>query len=107
MKRKEEKKREAYYANPFALPPECDPLCLVRQCFHKYENKGSFSQGRGYLRYYENFRPVCGVRMSQGCPSTRRASSEELNKEKARELLLLPRIPKKIKDALLLVCQQV
>lgn len=68
---KEEKKREAYYADPLALPPECDLLCMFRVCLNKYEDKGAFSQGRGYNSYNTTFRPACATRLNSGCPSWR------------------------------------
>jgi hypothetical protein len=63
----EKKRAEDYYADDLALPPECDVLCPFRQCYHKYHNKGSYTPGRGYTQYYQEFRPVCGTRMAHGC----------------------------------------
>jgi len=71
MNKKEEKRREEYYADELALPPECDVLCPFRPCFNKYEDKGSFSVGRGYTSYSETFRPACGTRLNHGCPHWR------------------------------------
>ena len=100
MNKATEKQRNRYYDNPFALPPECDTLCLVRSCFNKYENRGNYSQGRGYTSYYTDFRPVCGTRMCQGCPSWRNTDSDQLSVDRARELLTEKRVPRKIRDAL-------
>ncbi len=63
----EEKKRDKYYADELIMPPECDLLCRFRTCYNKYENKGVYSQGRGYLSYHSEFKPACGVRMDRGC----------------------------------------
>ena len=78
MNKAEEKKREVYYANDLVMPPECDKLCRFRKCYHKSENKGSFSVGRGYTSYHEKFYPSCGVRMCHGCPD--RDGNVDLNK---------------------------
>lgn len=48
-----------YYEDDLALPPEADHLCLFRPCLQKYEDKGSFTPGRGYTSYHEDFRPAC------------------------------------------------
>ena len=100
MKKSEELKREKYYANVFSLPPECNPLCLVRSCFNKYENKGSFSVGRGYTSYHDEFYPACGTRMNCGCPSSRDSGNEEFDINKAKELLSHKEVPTRIKEAL-------
>lgn len=93
-------KRETYYANDFILPPECDALCIIRTCYNKYEDKGSFSQGRGYTSYYKDFRPACGTRLCHGCPSTRNKENETFDIECAKEILSRKGIPKKFKNAI-------
>lgn len=95
-----DRKRQRYYDDPFALPPECDPLCLIRPCFNKYENKGNFSPGRGYTSYHKDFSPACGTRMCHGCPSFRNKENDELDVSKAVELLSMKPIPLKIKEIL-------
>ena len=70
-KRIQEKRRSDYYSNDLMLPPECDVLCKFRPCFNKYEDKGSFSYGRGYTSYHEKFCPACGSRLNHGCPEWR------------------------------------
>lgn len=67
----QEKKREEYYGNDYIMPPECDACCRFRDCYNKYENRGSFTPGRGYTSYHSDFRPACGTRLSHGCPSRR------------------------------------
>ncbi len=67
MKKSEELKREKYWSDELILPPECDLLCRFRSCYHKGEDKGSFTQGVGYTRYYETFNPCCMSRLSHGC----------------------------------------
>ena len=65
-----ERAREKYYGNEWIMPPECDPLCLARKCYNKYEDKGGFAMGRGYTSYYtDKFVPVCCTRMCRGCPT--------------------------------------
>lgn len=66
---------DAYYADELKMPPECDDLCRFRRCYHKSTNKGSYTICRGYTRYYDDFRPVCGTRHAHGCPSARRDNS--------------------------------
>jgi len=83
MNRQEEKRRNAYYTDPLALPPECDCLCPFRPCFNKYENKGSFSTGRGYTSYSSTFRAACGTRLSHGCPLWRGESEDKVDMLKA------------------------
>lgn len=97
MNKKEEAKRKRYYEDNFALPPECDSLCLARKCFNKYENKGSYSQGIGYTRYYPDFRPVCATRAFHGCPFIRLSPEDKISIEKIKELLTVNKIPGKIK----------
>lgn len=84
---KQEKARAAYYADPLALPPEADALCLLRPCYNKYENKGSYSTGRGYTSSYSTFKPACATCMNQGCPSNRGKPDEELSVHKAAKVL--------------------
>ena len=67
MTQKEQKKREKYYSDPLAMPPECDPLCRFRGCYNKGEDKGTFSPGRGYTSYYKTFNPACMQRLHHGC----------------------------------------
>ena len=50
------------------LPPECDSLCEYRNCFHKGENNGTFSLGRGYTSFFKTPEYVCMTRMLNGCP---------------------------------------
>ena len=50
------------------LPSECDALCPKRQCFHLGEDKGTYSQGRGYTSYHEKPIPCCMTRLIHGCP---------------------------------------
>ena len=102
MNKKEELKRKRYYEDPFALPPECDSLCLARKCFNKYENKGPYSQGRGYTRYYPDFRPICATRCFHGCPFIRLSPEDKISIDKINELLTIKKIPGKIKRELLL-----
>jgi len=85
VNQKESKKREAYYADETALPPECDCMCPFRPCFSKYENKGSFSPGRGYTSYSETFRPACGTRLSRGCPAWRGKPDDRVDIRRALE----------------------
>lgn len=101
MKKSEETKRSKYYSDEFALPPECNKLCLVRNCFHKYENKGTFSVRRGYTSYYEEFKPACCTRMNHGCPDTRDKEYEEFELEKVKEFLAKDKLPKHLKKILL------
>jgi hypothetical protein len=71
MNKKEEAKKTKYYADEDIIPPECDELCRFRMCYHKTENKGTFKVGQGYISYHDDFRPVCGVRMNNGCGDQR------------------------------------
>ena len=75
--------REEYYNNSLILPPECDVLCPYRRCYNKYENKGSFTPGKGYTSYSKVFTPACGTRMSSGCPSWRDEANDEANLPRA------------------------
>lgn len=47
---------------------ECGKFAWWKSCFCPGENKGTFSQGRGYTSYYKNPKKVCGTRMFHGCP---------------------------------------
>lgn len=76
-------KRELYYDDPLILPPECDVLCPFRPCYNKYENKGSFTPGVGYTKYSSTFQPVCGTRMTCGCPVWRRRENDKVDVKKA------------------------
>lgn len=89
MKKKaiEEKKRNDYYSNEYSMPPECDACCKFRPCYNKYENKGSFSPGRGYVDYYSEFYPACGTRMNSGCPSHRNCFDDSFDELEAMEFL--------------------
>ena len=77
--------REEYYNDNLILPPECDVLCPYRRCFHKYEDKGSFSQGVGYTSYNKEFKPVCATRQAQGCPDWRDGKNDQANLPRALE----------------------
>lgn len=82
------------------MPPECDPLCLVRKCYNKYENKGSYSVGRGYTSYHtDKFAPVCGTRMCRGCPTVE-SKRPEPEEDAVRTLLERKGMPRKIRSAL-------
>lgn len=59
------------------LPPECDPWCRYRRCLAPGENKGTFSQGRGYTSYSQEFRPVCITRHVHGCPQAQHVQTAE------------------------------
>jgi hypothetical protein len=85
MKKSDEKQRDRYYASETWLPPECDVLCLFRPCYNKYENKGSFTPGRGYTKYHDRFYPVCGTRMNNGCPAFRGQPNDQVDTKKAIE----------------------
>jgi len=45
-----------------------DCACAYRACLGVGENKGSFSQGRGYTHYYAKPALVCMTRHLRGCP---------------------------------------
>ena len=101
MNKKIAKQRQEYYENPFALPPECNILCLIRPCFHKHENKGSFQPGRGYIEYSDDFKPACATRLRQGCPSYKyNEKTDILLIEEAKLLIEKKGIPQKIKKEL-------
>lgn len=67
MNKSDEKRREKYYSDDSIMPPECDVLCRFRPCYGKYEDKGSYSAGRGYTSYHDGFYPACSTRLSHGC----------------------------------------
>jgi len=43
--------------------------CGKRDCFHLFQDKGTFSPGRGYTSYHKKPRWVCGRRHLHGCPN--------------------------------------
>jgi len=45
-----------------------DHACVGRPCLWIGENKGTYTQGRGYTRYYKKPRLVCWTRHQNGCP---------------------------------------
>lgn len=51
-----------------------DAACLKRACFELFFDKGTYSPGRGYTKYYTDSRgryvahAVCGRRHLSGCP---------------------------------------
>ncbi len=45
-----------------------EPECAFRSCLRVGENKGPFTQGRGYTSYYKNPELVCMARHLHGCP---------------------------------------
>jgi len=53
--------------HPRKIDVQCE-ACLTRHCYHPCENKGSFTQGRGYTSYYKNPEWVCMYRHQYGCP---------------------------------------
>jgi hypothetical protein len=90
MNKKEEAKRTKYYSNDMIMPPECDALCRFRHCYQKYENKGTFTVGRGYTSYHDGFRPVCGVRQLHGCGDERKTYDKKKALEYCVDKLSLP-----------------
>lgn len=49
----------------------CDKISEIGElCYHKSTNKGSYTIGRGYTRYYDDF--LCGTRHAHGCPRARK-----------------------------------
>ena len=57
--------------NPWGDGRDADVLderCCARRCLHVGEDKGSYSQGRGYTRYYANPKLCCMSRLNHGCP---------------------------------------
>lgn len=107
MSKIEEKKRERYYASPYYLPPECDHTCLLRPCLNKYEDKGSFSVGRGYTNYSDRFQPACGTRLSQGCPDWRDRDDDDLDVNKAYAILADPDAPSHVQTSMVEVLKRV
>ena len=75
----QEKKRNDYYGDNYAMPPECDACCRFRSCYNKYHNKGSFAIGRGYTSYYTDFHPACGTRLAHGCPPRNAEPGDSFN----------------------------
>lgn len=59
---------EKFYSREI-LAPEADILCKWRECYIPGQNKGTYSQGRGYTSYHDKPRPVCVTRMCHGCPT--------------------------------------
>jgi len=45
-----------------------DEKCLERNCFVLGFDKGSFSQGRGYISYHAKIILCCQTRLVHGCP---------------------------------------
>lgn len=43
--------------------------CPQKSCFWIGEDKGTFVQGRGYVRYHDKVRMVCMRRHLYGCPT--------------------------------------
>lgn len=83
LERLNDEASDKYYSNPYTMPPECDACCRFRSCYNKYENKGSFTIGRGYTSYHTTFRPACATRLHQGCPSRDGEFDDTFDKEKA------------------------
>lgn len=47
----------------------CEPdKCWARECMWAGEDKGSYTQGRGYTSYHTKPKPVCMTRHTRGCP---------------------------------------
>ena len=82
--------RERYYASEHRMPPECDVLCRFRSCYIKYEDRGSYTAGRGYTAYRDGFTPACGTRLAEGCPDTRgRHDASDYNRGHVLEYMLV------------------
>lgn len=61
----------AKITNPWGDGRDADVLdgqCCARPCLHVGEDKGSYTQGRGYTSYYKNPKLVCMSRLLRGCP---------------------------------------
>jgi len=43
--------------------------CPNKSCFQIGEDKGTFVQGRGYVKYHDKVRLVCFRRHLHGCPT--------------------------------------
>lgn len=58
--------------NELRNPPKCggghDALCPARPCYGLMEDKGSFTNGRGYTSYKAKPELVCRERHLHGCP---------------------------------------
>lgn len=83
----EKEKRDLYYSDELAMPPECEPCCMFRSCYNKYENKGSYTPGRGYTSYYSQFYPACGTRLNSGCPDRTGGLNDSFDMTKAVNFL--------------------
>ena len=44
-------------------------MCRDQECFHLFQDKGTFAPGRGYTSYHEKPHWVCGTRHLHGCPA--------------------------------------
>lgn len=44
--------------------------CPSKSCFRIGEDKGTFVQGKGYVKYHDKVRLVCWQRHIDGCPTT-------------------------------------
>jgi hypothetical protein len=53
---------------PLGFKP-IDPLCEFRECCAPGEDKGTFSQGRGYTGYHGKARSCCLTNHLHGCPA--------------------------------------
>jgi len=42
--------------------------CLRMKCYNPGQDKGTFTQGKGYTSYYKNPEWVCMYRHLHGCP---------------------------------------
>lgn len=60
-------------------PPECDPLCPYRPCYHPGYDKGTYSPGRGYTSYHKKPIYVCMTRMMHGCGEMRSVKTVDTN----------------------------
>jgi hypothetical protein len=57
------------YPTRFTVPSvNHDGMCWARPCMNAGENKGSFTQGRGYTSYYKDPIPCCMTNHLHGCP---------------------------------------
>jgi hypothetical protein len=79
QQQRQERFRQAYYSDDLALPPEADVLCLMRPCFNKYEQKGTYNPGRGYTSYSNRFEPACATCLNHGCPDWRDTPEDEVD----------------------------
>jgi len=83
----EDEKRDRYYSDDLAMPPECEPCCMFRSCYNKYENKCSYTPGRGYTSYYSQFYPACGTRLNSGCPCRDGSLNDSFNMNAALQFV--------------------